>query len=523
MGKYNKLAKLAKISKNTENINIVNNQNRQTKVEELTYLSSSIDDNINKIKNHIGISMDLVISEYVLDNSIKLGIITIKNLSDTEKISNSIIKPILNSKESFSSQTNVIKIIQNRIILIPGTKESSTFEDICNEIFKGNTVLLVDTETTALIAQTRKIEKRSIEMPINEITITGANDSFIEDIDTNVSMILRRIPIPELKSESFVVGRISKVKTRLFWVDGIANEDLIDEVKKRTNNIDLDWIEGTGIFAELIEDKPLSIFPKYRQTERPDMAAKVLIDGSVVILCDNSPHALIVPITFWDAFKSMDDYYFPVIVSSFIRILRLIAFFIAVFATPIYLSLAAFNQFSIPPMLGLSISMGRSGVPFPSIVEILLLTIIVDITREAGLRMPGIVGYTIGTIGAVVIGQAAVSAGYFSASSTAVVSISILSSFAIASTTMLNLSRILNYLLIILSSFFGIVGVFMGFALVLWYSASLESFSIPFLYPVIPFEWEGMKDTIIRSHFKASNKRLKLFSHKKYNSFKNNR
>ena len=283
-------------------------------------------------------------------------------------------------------------------------------------------------------------------------------------------------------------------------------------MESRLNNIDIDMVDGVGVLAELINDKPTGIFTTYQQTERPDVVAKRLSEGHFCILSNNSPFALICPMNFWDNFKTMDDYSESPAASSLLRIIRFIAFIIATIISPLYLSSVTYNHTIVPPSLALNISVGREGVPFPSIIELIGMTIIIDIIREAGIRMPGMIGYFIGTLGAVIIGQAAVTAGYVSASLIIVVAFSAIASFAISSTILVNPSRIINYFLILLSGVFGMFGFLNGIFIIFWRLATLESFGVPYLYPVIPLEFGGWKDIFFRAPLRLLKKRLKLIA-----------
>jgi spore germination protein KA len=208
----------------------------------------------------------------------------------------------------------------------------------------------------------------------------------------------------------------------------------------------------------------------------------------------------------------MDDYDEKVISGNYLRIVRYIAFLISVFISPLYLSFVTYNHAIVPPVLAFTIASGREGVPFPSVVEVLIMTFAMSIIREAGVRMPGAVGYFIGTLAAVLIGQQIVTAGYVSASLIIVIAVSVISSFAISTTTMVYTSRMLNYFFIILSGFFGMFGLINGIAIVFWHLISQYSFGMPYLYPVVPFEKEGLNDTFIRYPFKLLKNRFKILA-----------
>jgi spore germination protein KA len=383
---------------------------------------------------------------------------------------------------------------------------------VIGNILNGDTVLFIEKANSALVVGTRKVEKRSVEAPENEATVLGSQESFTDDIKINCSLILKRLPVPNLRFEEFTVGTLSCTKMKLIWLEGIANPEFINEARRRIRKIDIDNVDGIGVIGELIEDKPSSLFPKYRQTERPDVAARNLTDGHFLIICSNSPFAFIAPTLLWDNFRSMDDYEERSLTSSYLRIIRYVAFALSILISSLYLSFVTYNQAIVPPNLALNIAAGREGVPLPSVLELLFLTFFITIIREAGLRMPGSVGFFVATLAAVVIGQAVVTAGYVSPSLIIIVAIGTISSFAISTTTLVYPARLLNYIFIILAGCFGIFGVINGLVFLFWYLATLSSFGVPYLYPLIPLDKDGIKDLFVRSRLSVLKKRMKILS-----------
>lgn len=477
-----------------------------------TFLSAN--ENIDFVRNMLGSGTSLITGILnVLRGKLQIGIAYIEDISDKQIISQQIIKPLLETNiMGDNNHADVIECFKTQTIHNTDIKESKQMGIIINELLLGNTVLFIDKNYTALIIGSRKIEKRAVEKPENEVAIFGSKEAFTEDVEVNCSMIIKRLPVPELRFKEFTAGRLSRTKIKLIWIDSIANSAIIDEVGKRIEIIDIDVVECIAELAEMIEDEPSSIFPKYRQTERPDMAVRYLSEGRFIILSNNSPFALLGPLTFWDNFKTMDDYLERPLSTSFLRILRFFAFLFALTICPLYLSFVTYNHSITPPSLAMNIAAGREGVPFPTIVELLLMNFAIDIIREAGVRLPGLVGYALGTLGAVVIGQAAVNAGFVSASVIIVVAGAAIAVFAISTTTMVNTVRFLNYLFIILAGLFGMFGLICATLIMLWRLASLESFGVPYLYPVVPFEWEGLKDTFVRVGFKDMKKRWTIFA-----------
>ncbi|GFP76523.1 spore germination protein [Clostridium fungisolvens] len=480
-------------------------------------VDASIDKNLQFIKSYLGDGIGLSIGKFnVLGGKIEAGIIYIGILCDEELVNGQVISSLLQgSLRDTIKGKSIATLAKSLYIPSLNTNEVNQMKDIIFGLLKGNTIVFFEGYTDALIIQSQKHEKRSIDKPENEAAVFAAKDSFIEDIHTNISMIIRRLPIPEIRFETFSIGSLSHTETKIAWINGLANDEILDELRRRIKDVDIEMVDGTTILAELIQDKPSQVFPTYRLTERPDLVARALTDGYIAILCNNSPFAMIVPMMFWDSFKNMDDYSQMPIAATMLRITRIIAFFISSFISALYLSFVTYNHSIVPLSLALNISQGREGVPFPSIIELIVMTIIIDIIREAGTRMPGMVGYFIGTLGAVIIGQAAVSAGYVSVSLIIVVAFSAIASFAISSTVLVNTSRIINYFLILIAGFLGTVGLFYGIFIILWRMSILESFGVPYLYPVIPVEFAAWKDVLVRAPFKVLKTKLRLITNNK--------
>ncbi|AOY78475.1 spore germination protein [Clostridium formicaceticum] len=475
---------------------------------------STIDKNFGFLNSFLGKDIGLIEGKYdIFNGKIQIGVVYIASIADNQLVSRQVIEPLLRGRFDLNTDFNgILTQIQSKFIYTPDIEKTSEMKQIIDNLFIGSTVLFIDGIDSALIIGSRKIEQRPIEKPDNEAIIFGSKESFVEDLETNISMVIKRLPTPDLCFETFTIGTLSRTEVKLLWMKDITNTKIVEEARRRLKSIEIDMISDLGALAELIEDKPLSIFPKWRQTQRPDMVAKCLSDGYFVILCNNTPFVLIGPGLFWDNFKTMDDYAEGSIVSSYLRNTRYIAFLLSIIVSPLYLSFVAYNHAIVPPPLAINIAAGREGVPLPSVVELLILSFAITIIREASIRMSGAVGFFIGVLAALVIGDAAVTAGYVSASVIIVVAISAISAYAIATTVMVIPSRLINLFLILLAGVLGMFGLISGIIIILWHAVSLESFGVPYLYPFVPFDLEGMKDTFIRAPIKLLKKRLNMLA-----------
>jgi spore germination protein KA len=474
----------------------------------------SIDENFAFLNDLLGNAIGLVGQKYYLqDNKTEIGIVYINGITDKEYVSKSVIQPLLSTNPDAMEHSNhMLRLIQSKLTYIPGTRTCSEMKLVTENLFQGNTVLFINGIDEAIIIGSANFEKRSVEKPENEPSLFSSMDAFTEDLDINCSLLIRRLPTPDLRFEEFRVGRISNTKLLLLWIENIADIKAVEEVRQRIQSIDVDVVEGIGVLSEIIEDHPLTVFPKFKQTQRPDVTARYLTDGHFAILCSNSPWVFVAPVTFWDNFITADDYVNKSPIASYLRLLRFLAFNLSVYISPLYLAFVTHHQSVVPPALAINIASGREGVPFPSVVELLLLTVIIDIIREAALTIPASIGFFVGILGAVVIGQAAVTAGYVSASVIIVVAVSAIASFGITSNSLGISSRLINYILIIITGVFGMYGLINGVAILMWRLLCLESFGIPYLYPLIPFDSEAMKDSLIRAPFSHLTKRFGIFN-----------
>jgi spore germination protein len=303
------------------------------------------------------------------------------------------------------------------------------------------------------------------------------------------------------------LGRRSKTDIAYVYIKGITDPDLIEEVEERLNEIDIDQILSSGHLEQLIQDNTYSPLPQIQSTERPDKAVANLMEGRVAILVDNSPFALLTPSTFAQFFQSPEDYNERWFVASFIRILRWFASFLAVFTPAVYIAVVTYDSGLIPTRLALSIAASRAGVPFPSLIEALLMESTIELLRESGARLPSAIGQTIGIVGGIIIGDAAVKAGITSPIMVIIVAVTAIASFVIPSYSAAIGIRLIRFPLMILAGFLGLYGVMIGFIALNIHMVSLKSFGIGYMSPQAPVIFQDMKDLIIRVPAKKMRKR----------------
>lgn len=419
----------------------------------------------------------------------KASIIYISTITDSQVIENQVIKNLLlNSDDSKEVQD----ILSTKTI-----KNVEIIGDILKEINKGNVVILVDGHSMAYIIDASKFQGRSIEKAENEVSLKGPKEAFNEQAVANISLIRKKI-----KNESLIV-EITPVSVRannelyILYMKDLVNDELLQSVKERVNSLDVASIQNLSLLEQFIEDREKSIFPTILNTEKPDRAVAYLEDGFIILLMDNSPTSLVLPATFWSFFHLSEDNYLRILFANFIRSLRILALFITLFASATYISITNYHVEMIPTDLLLAISATREIVPFPSVIEILLMEIAFELIREAGLRVPSPIGPTIGIVGALILGQAAVQANIVSPLVVIIVALGGLSSFVIGDINMNFTIRLLRFLFIISGALFGFYGMAAVFTVILFYMLSIKTFGVPYLSPMTP-KYVSSKDTVFR-------------------------
>ncbi len=391
------------------------------------------------------------------------------------------------------------QLIQEQLVAISQVETVTTINDATDGILKANLALLVDGESKAIVAGLSGFEKRSIEEPAAEISVRGPRDGFTETLRVNTSLIRRRIRSSKLKLESITVGQVTQTDIEIIYIEGIVSNSVLEEVRKRLGQIQIDGILESGYIEDYIEDAHLSPFPQIQNTERPDIVCASLLEGKVAIMVDNTPFVLIVPMTFWTGLQAVEDYYERSVYTTFVRLIRYSLFNIALLLPSMYVALTTFHQQLIPTDLLISIAKSREGVPFPTIVEALLMEFMFEGLREAGIRLPKAVGSAVSIVGALVIGQAAVQAGIVSAPVVIVVATTGISSFAIPRYNFGTAYRLLRFPMLIFAGALGLYGIISGLFLIMIHLLGLRSFGVPYMSPVVPQTLQSLKDVFIRA------------------------
>jgi spore germination protein KA len=433
----------------------------------------------------------------------------VDGLIKTDIIDSGILRPMTRFGEHVNTQEDqleevadeqmLLEVIIKEVLLDHGITVAREWEKAILALLSGDTLLLVDGVSAALIVSSRGGQARSIDEPMTEPVLKGPRDGFTEQIRTNTAMVRRRIRDPLFRIEALQLGTKTKTDIHLAYIEGTVKEGLVEEVKQRLGRIQIDGVIDSGYVEELIEDAPLSPFSTLQSTERPDKVAASLLEGRIAIFVDNSPFVLIAPTYFWQFFQASDDYYSRYWVGSFFRMVRLLALVISLTLPSIYVLFATFHQEMLPTELAITIASAREGVPFPALFEGLLMEIVFELMREAGLRMPRPIGSAVSIVGSLVIGQAAVQAGVVGTFLVIVVAVTGIASFALPNFAGTFSLRVLRFPLLIASGTTGLLGFATVFTLILIHAVSLRSFGESYFAPATPFVPSDQKDVVMRA------------------------
>ncbi|MEA4894809.1 MAG: spore germination protein [Oscillospiraceae bacterium] len=471
-------------------------------------LSEELYKNLQMIRSVIVESNDLVVREFVIAKKVKAAIIYIDGMVDKALINETLLKPLMYHSEMDAPPKTVdIEYVESELLFVGSTASKQKVGEAVDKILSGDTVFLMDGAAKALIIALRGWKTRGIEEPETEATVRGPREGFTETLRINTSMLRRIIKNPKLKFETLQIGDRTKTDVCIAYITDLARPQLIEEVKRRLGKINIDAVLESGYIEQYIEDAPYSIFSTVGNSEKPDKVAAKLLDGRAAILVDGTPFVLTVPCVFIESFQIAEDYYSRTIFASLIRMLRFVAFAISILGPAIYVALTTFHQELIPTQLVLSMAAAHEGVPFPSLVEAAVMLLFFEILREAGVRLPRPIGQAVSIVGALVIGEAAVSAGLIGAPMVIVIAVTAVSSFTIP--VQIDSGTIIRIVLLILAGFMGGFGIAIGLFALLIHMVNLKSFGVPYLMPLTPFDKGGLKDSLIRAPLWTMTKRPK--------------
>ncbi len=473
-------------------------------VEGESSLTHDFRDNICRLQIIFKDCSDIVFREFEIqmDKQVSAVLIYLDGMVDRVTLHNHVMRSLMGiSKKDYPQELSPLhrlNRLKNIDIMVGEIKEEQDMYTLVNNILSGEIIFMLDDCDHALILNGRGWQARAINEPDTETVVRGPKEGFVETLRSNTTLIRRKIKDPNLKLKVVQGGKKTNTDIAIMYVQGICPEDLIEEVEKRLKTINLDGVFESGYIEEFIEDNPYSPFPQVQITERPDKVAGNLLEGKIAIIVDGTPVVSIVPATLAQFYQSPEDYYERTIFGTAVRIIRLLSFITSVTATSLYVALVSFHQHLIPGEIVLSVAETRVGVPFPTLLEAVFMEIVLELVREASIRLPGSIGQTIGIVGALVIGQSAVEAKLASPILVIIVAISAISSYVIPHFSTSYSLRFMRFMMIGAAGTFGAYGIAIVWIGLLIHLCTLESFGQPYLAGVAPFRWTDLKDTIFR-------------------------
>lgn len=455
---------------------------------------------IDNLKNILMKSDDVLLKEISINKKLKGTLFFIDGLVDSKSISEYIIEPLTQMPRFTESKTEieVINLIREGALTYSSQTEKNTLKDVINGILGGNAALLFPGENIAFVFDVKGFDKRNITEPTDENVIKGSRDVFVETLRVNTATVRRKIKSPNLVFEEIILGKQTQTSISIIYISNIANEQLLKEFKKRLDKINVDAILSLNSIEDYIIDKKLSAFPQLINTERPDKFCSNIIEGRIGLIIDGLPISIIIPGTLVQFIQATEDYSQNYIISSILRFMRVILMFTTLLLPGFYISIISFHHEMIPIELALSISASDKGVPFPPFIEVILLLIAFEVLMEAGLRLPKSIGQAVSIVGAIVVGQAAVEAKLVSPAVVITIAVTAMANYTVPNQDLSNALRLWRFIIAILSSILGLMGLSIGSLILLYHLCSIECFGIPYLSPFVSGENEDFGDTLFR-------------------------
>ena len=470
------------------------------KLEESRKVSANLRENEKYLRSRLENCSDILIRPMRLGDKHKVDclMVYIEVAVSNMMLYDSALGKMINHFWEISPE-DIQEFVRHNSLGIADVKKLENLDESIDAMLAGNAVFFIDGYDKAMKISSKGYPSTGVMEAESEKVLRGSREGFSDSVKSNSALIRKRLRDTRLKVEEYKIGVRSHTLTQVLYMDDLVHEGLLEEVKERLEEFQIDGILDSGMLEQLTEDVWYSPFPQYQTTERPDRAVQEILKGKVVILCDNSPEALILPGNFSSFMESSEDWYHRFEMASFLRILRYLAVIMATVLPGLYLAVIRFHTQILPSALILSFAEAREGVPFSSVVELIFLELAFELIREAGVRVPGSLGNAIGIVGGLVIGQAAVEANLVSPIVVMIVALTALGSMTVPNEEFAAAFRLVKYGFLILGGYLGIYGIVLGVYLVIGHRAGLISFGIPYLVPFIKKEQKGSKgDGVLR-------------------------
>ena len=486
----------------------------------------NLKEKVNKFKKEFKENEDLKIRYFSAFNN-EFALLYIDCFSDFDIISKDIIEPIIkykkeNSKESVSSkniilkenekQNNLLTFISENILCASEIELNSDFQEQVQKLARGEKILLCESEDNALIIFTKKIEKRTVMEPPTNNVVLGPREGFIEDFNTNLNLIRKRLPTSDLKIENLELGRFTKNRVAICYLTKIADKKIVKKIKKCLEKIDIDGVLDSYYLQDFLEERPNSIFKQIGHTEKPDILVGKMLEGRIGIIVDGSPIALTLPFILMEDLQSSEDYYEDNNKVSFIRILRIFGLTIALIMPGLYISLQLYHYRAFPLQFLVTIINSSQNIPMPPAIEVFFAFFMFEILYEASIRTPKGLGSSFNIIGALILGDTAVKSNLCSAPTIMIVALSSIAIYLLPDAT--NVMRLLRFALTVIGTLIGLVGIVIGLIFIVGYLNDFDSYGAAYLSPVSPFKKSDFQDFVIKKNIRKIKTRPSSFSNK---------
>jgi len=472
----------------------------------------NLNDNISNIKSQFGSQNELVIRNLVIgeNGGIEATIIYINGLVNKDMIDRDILNPLmLHVQEDLTDMVNVEEYLYKKYIAVSNTYVETDLNKVVDNIKRGKTALIIQESCDIIIVDTAGGVHRAITEPTNDISLRGPREGFVENLETNLSILRRRIKDKNLVTDTFILGRRSQTDLVIMYLDDVVDKDYLQIIKDKINTIDIDSIASNSVIEQSIEEHPYSIFPQTIGSERPDIIEAALMEGRIAFLLSGTPYVTTYPTVFVEFFQTPEDYYGRTSQSLLIRIIRFIAVFIVISISSIYIIMIKFNSELIPIDYVTSLIQARNGIALTPFMSLLAMKLTIEFLREGGMRMPSKISQSLSVVGGIIIGDAVLKAKIASSSTLLVAGIETVASFAISNYQMSIAIRFLTYPMIMMANWFGSLGLVSGWFFIIAYLCSLENFGVPYLQ----FHKNDMKDIFVRAPIWKMNKRPEAIPH----------
>lgn len=467
---------------------------------------------IDNIKKLVGNVEELVVRNFIVGKGfyIELALIYINGLANNDIIDRDILNPLmLHMKEDLMGIKNREEYIYKKYIAVSNTIVESDINKVVDSIKRGKTVLLIEGSVKYIVIDTTGGTYRGISEPVNDPSLRGPREGFVENLETNISILRRKIKDKNLATDKFTLGRRSQTDLVIMYLDDVVDKDFLQKIKDRISIIDVDSIPTNTIVEQFIEEHPYSLLPQTNGSERPDVIQAALMEGKIAFLLAGTPYVITYPSIFIEFFQTIEDYYGRSIQSYFTRTLRFMAVFLVMFLPSIYITFIKFNTELIPIEYIKSLIQDRKGTALTPFMSMIAIQLTIELLREGGLRMPSKIGQTLSVVGGIIIGDAAIKAKFVSSSVLLIAGIATVSSFAISNYQMSIAIRFLSYPMLVLANWLGALGIVIECFFVLAYLCSLENFGVPYF----SFHRKDLKDIFIRSPIWKMNERPEAIPH----------